>query len=351
MTFRTAFAVQTTEMQIFDRFRPIFPLRYNPSVHLLSQISMCSDVVKRASALTLIVTLLMTLMLGSPGNAHAQSPVASATPPGASALIEKHAAIVGQLTQNQFARPLVIDSFQSSNAVSGSAYAVLDSPFSAVSSAFKNPNRWCEVMILHINTKFCRANSDTSPAMLRVNIGKKTPQELKDAFALEFAMRVASATPNYLAVQVNADNGPLGTNNYRIELQAVPLPDGKTFMHLRYSYGFGMVARMAMQAYLSTVATDKVGFTALNTGQKTAYVGGMRGTVERNTMRYYLAIEAYLASLGKPQPQQFNARLEHWFDATEQYPLQLHEVDKSSYLAMKKSEYQRQQAGAAGSAG
>ncbi len=289
-----------------------------------------------------------TLTLSFAGAAYAQSAALPVSTPTATALLEKHVALTAQLSQNHFARPLVIDSYESATAVSGSAYAVIDSPFNTVSSAFKSPNQWCEVMILHINTKYCRANSDASPGMLKVNIGKKTPQQLKDAFALEFAMRVASATPGYLAVQVNADKGPLGTSNYRIELQAVPLPDGKTFMHLRYSYGFGVVARMAMQAYLSTVASDKVGFTPLNTGKKSDYVGGMRGTVERNTMRYYLAIEAYLASLGKAQPKQFNARLEHWFDATEQYPLQLHEVDKSSYLLMKKSEYQRQQAGSSG---
>ena len=321
-----AISVQTIGMQYFDGLPKLVA-------------------VQRLSRAAVLHT---ALALGFFGTAFAQLPASASAALNANALLQKHASLDAQLAQNPFARPLVIDSYESSGAVSGSAYAVLDAPFSAVSSAFKSPNQWCEVMILHINTKYCSANSDASPGMLKVNIGKKTPQQLKDAFAVEFAMRVASATPNYLAVQVNADKGPLGTSNYRIELQAVPLPEGKTFMHLRYSYGFGVVARMAMQAYLSTVATDKVGFTPLTTGKKPGYVGGMRGTVERNTMRYYLAIEAYLASLGKAQPQQFNARLEHWFDATEQYPMQLHEVDKSSYLLMKKSEYQRQQAGPSG---
>jgi hypothetical protein len=172
-----------------------------------------------------------------------------------------------------------------------------------------------------------------------VNIGKKTEEHLADTFALEFAFRLNSASPDYLAVQLNADKGPLGTSNYRIELRAAPLPEGKTFMHLRYSYGYGLAGRLAMQGYLATLGSGKVGFTQVSKGQKQGYVGGMRGTVERNTMRYYLAMESYLAS---PSDQQLNARLERWFDATEQYALQLHEVDKSSYLSMKKSEYQRQ---------
>ena len=68
----------------------------------------------------------------------------------------------------------------------------------------------------------------------------------------------------------------------------------------------------------------------------------MRGTMERNTMRYYQAIEAYLASLNQPPAQQFTARLSYWFDATEEYSRQLHEVDRSNYISMKKDEYQRQ---------
>ncbi|WP_233344977.1 hypothetical protein [Burkholderia cepacia] len=33
-----------------------------------------------------------------------------------------------------------------------------------------------------------------------------------------------------------------------------------------------------------------------------------------------------------------------WFDATEQYPQQLHEVERGAYLQMKAQEVQRQQA-------
>ena len=36
-------------------------------------------------------------------------------------------------------------------------------------------------------------------------------------------------------------------------------------------------------------------------------------------------------------------RIEKWCDSTEQYPLQLHETDKASCLAMKSDEIKRQQ--------
>lgn len=278
------------------------------------------------------------------GSAVAQPSSGPGNESNAAALLEKHAALAVQLTQNQYRRPLFLESSESANTVSGNAYAVLDSPFSTVSATFKSPSRWCEVLILHLNTKYCRASgADTSPSKMAVSIGTKNPQPLKAAFSLEFAYRVAAASPNYLAVQLNADKGPMSTSNYRLELQAVPLPEGKTFMYLRYSYGYGMAGRLAMQAYLATLGRGKVGFTQINPEKKSDYVGGMRGTIERNTMRYYLAIEAYLASLSRPPAQQLDARLQYWFDATEEYPQQLHELDRPSYLTMKKSEYRRQQ--------
>jgi hypothetical protein len=297
--------------------------------------------------------LLAALLVWS-GAAPAQPPPAKAGDLSASALLEKHASLVVQLNSNAYGRPLYLDSVQTSSRVTGNAYAVLDVPFSLVSGSFKTPKRLCDMIILHINTKYCRPTQEASPSVLMVNFGKKTAQALGDTFALEFGMTTNVANPNFLQVQLNAEKGPLGTSNYAIELSAVPLPDsagGKTFLHLRYSYGFGLAGRMAMLAYLATTGSSKVGFTqtALADGGPKTYVGGMRGAVERNTMRYYLAIDAYLHSLSAAPADQQNIRLEKWFDSTEQYPLQLHETDKATYLVMKKEEIKRQQSALPGS--
>ncbi len=276
------------------------------------------------------------------GFVHAQAPAGDT---GAAALQAKHTALASQLARNQFQRPLVMDSTESAHAVSGSAYAVIKYPYNTVLAAFKDPETWCEVLILHLNTKHCSADKDSRPATMSVTVGKKTPQELKDAHALTFSFTPASARADYLAVRLNAPKGPLGTHDYRIDLEAVPVDGDKTFMHLRYSYGYGITSRLAMQAYMATVASSKIGFSEVagENGGARGPVGGMRGAVERNTMRYYLAIDAYLASLAVPASQQFEKRLQHWFDATERYPRQLHEIDKTAYLSMKRSEYKRQQ--------
>ncbi|MHB1592278.1 MAG: hypothetical protein ACYCTW_12225, partial [Sulfuricella sp.] len=66
---------------------------------------------------------------------------------------------------------------------------------------------------------------------------------------------------------------------------------------------------------------------------------GVRGVVERNTMRYYLAIDAYLAALTTPPKDQLEKRLQHWYNATDQYARQLHEVERDDYFKMKRKEY------------
>ena len=290
------------------------------------------------------VLLFASILLGT---ASAQTGSSNTGEQNTVTLLERHKALTSQLSSNVYGRPIYLESIETSSMVTGDVYAVLSSPFSTVSTTFKNSNHWCDVMILHINTKHCRAVAGSNPATLKVHIGKKTPQTLQESFPLDFTMRQVNATASLLVVQLNAENGPMGTSNYRTELQAVPLEDNKTFMHLRYSYEYGVAGRLAMQGYLATAGRSKVGFstkTPATTNAKASYVGGARGAVERNTMRYFLAIDAYLQALQQPPTQQVNTRLEKWFDSTEQYPLQLRETDKTSYMEMKKSEIQRQQA-------
>lgn len=262
---------------------------------------------------------------------------------GPAELQQKHAAISAQLAQNVFKRPLLLESAEARNSVAGNAYAVINAPFTSLNAVIKDPARWCDMLILHLNTKACAASSGSGSSLLVLHVGKKTPQQLKDASRLEFSFRQIASAANYGAAELQADQGPFGTRNYRIELEAVPLPDGKTFMHLRYGYEYGTAAKLAMQGYLATVGTGKVGFSAAANASKGELIGGARGAVERNTMRYYLAIEAYLSSLSLPQGQQEQARLAKWFDSSEQYARQLHEISRPEYMAMKQDELARQQ--------
>jgi len=227
----------------------------------------------------------------------------------------------------------------------GEIYAVVDYPFAAVNVALNNPAHWCDVFILHLNVKYCHASSNKAGTVLTVNLGRKFDQPLADAYRAEFNYRGIITTPDYFSVELNAEKGPLSTHDYRIWIEATPLKDGRTFLHFTYAYAFGFTGRLAMQGYLMTIGRDKVGFTVtgkLPNGQP-AYIQGVRGVVERNTMRYYLAIDAYLAALTAPPEDQLEKRIEHWYNATDRYASQLHEVERNDYLEMKRKEYQRQQ--------
>lgn len=264
----------------------------------------------------------------------------------AASLRTQYSALQEQLGNNQFQRPLHLDSSETPGGVKGGIYALLNYPFATAGAALSSPGNWCDILMLHLNTKYCRAATAAAGDIINVSIGKKHDQPLDETYRVVFAHRVAAQTPDYLQVTLSADEGPLSTSDYRIVLEAIPLDRGRTFIHLSYSYNYGLMGRLAMQAYLGTIGRDKVGFTVAGyeDNGRPRHIGGMRGVVERNTMRYYLAIEAYLGALSTPLQARLEKRLHDWFVASERYPRQLHEMERSEYLDMKRREYLRQQA-------
>jgi hypothetical protein len=263
---------------------------------------------------------------------------------GPAALVARQASLAPQLAGNAFGGPLVLQSDELPRRIEGDVYAVLEHPFERVSRALADPAQWCEILILHLNTKYCRGTQVQGAVHVQLRVGRKEPQEIQSASLLDFAWRAPQVRPDYLSIQMDAPEGPYDTSEYRIFAEAVPLAGGRSFLHLGYGMSYGGASRFAMQLYLGTVGRDKVGFTRVARGGREEFVDGLRGVVERNTMRYYLAIDAYLDSLALPAGQQLDRRLQAWFDATQRYPRQLHEVERDAYLRMKRDEVQRQAA-------
>jgi len=272
-------------------------------------------------------TLALCAALAFAGAAHAQD---------AAALRAKFESLQERLAHNAYGRPLVLQSTQEGDHVEGEVYARVDQPYAAVQKALQGADNWCGILILHLNVKMCHAQ----PAGLDMALGRKYDQPVEDAYRLHFDYRPVVDGPQYLRTELTSGDGPLGTRDYRIAVEAAPLDAGHTMLHMSYAYGFGFTAKVAMNAYLSTTGADKVGFSVAgkDADGKPEYVGGMRGLTERNTMRYYLAIEDYVAA---PAAGQLEQRLATWFDATERYPRQLHELDRADYIAMKRTEAKR----------
>jgi hypothetical protein len=250
-----------------------------------------------------------------------------------------------ELRSNPFGRPVVMRSEERQGSIQGEVYAIGNFPLEQLNAAFSTPAHWCDVMILHVNTKSCRVSESSDGSTLTVHVGKNTPQELSEAARLDFNFKAQTPSASLLKFALTALQGPIGTSNYRILLEAVPMADGTSFLHFAYSYDFNVVSRLALSIYLSTLGKDKVGFTMASSAPSTApvYIQGMRALVERNTMRYLLAIIAYMESAHGPEEARLDARLKNWYAGTETYPLQLKEVEWKDYFSMKHAEVLRQQ--------
>ena len=259
---------------------------------------------------------------------------------------DSYVALGERLASNQFARPLVLDSVETPERLTGHLYAVVNHPFERVRMALHDPRQWCEVLSLHSNNKYCRATGGEPHARLLLFMGARTAQPLASALRVDMAFRLEQDTSRYLQVDLRADSGPLGTTDYRVALEAIPLADGSSFLHMTYSTATGLLARVAMQSYLATAGRGKVGFTAtrVTPDGPPVHIGGALGAIERNSMRYYLAVDSYLGSTLAPATEQLETRLQSWHGATQRYPRQLDEIERQPYLQMKRAEHVRQQA-------
>lgn len=256
----------------------------------------------------------------------------------ADTLRQAYAAAQKQAAGNAvFDRPLYLQSSERGDTLQGDVYALVAQPYALLRQTFVQAGNWCDILILHLNVHYCRSSGPAGQQMLDAGLGRKGGEPLDDLYWLRFSHQVLHADDDHLAVTLQAPTGPLGTRDYRILVEATPQPDGRSLLHLRYAYGHGIGARLAMKTYLATLGAGKVGFSSAGPGSdgRAQRVGGMRGVLERNTMRYYLAIEAYLGARGAPPGQQLKKSLVDWFAATERYPQQLHEIDRDDYLDLK----------------
>ena len=242
-------------------------------------------------------------------------------------------------------QPVYLQSTESGNQVQGDVHALLNARYAQVRENLARPEQWCGVLILHLNVQYCRASGAAGQEVLDVGLGRKFDEPLADLHWLHFSFRVVRVDDQYLQLVLDAPAGPMGTRDYRLVFEATPSADQRTLVHLGFGYGHGVAARLAMQAYLATLARDKVGFSqvAAPAGGQPVLVGGVRGVNERSTMRYFLAIESYLGSRALAPAQAVTQSLQDWFNATEKYPRQLREMDRPTYLAMKQRQLKRQE--------
>lgn len=266
-----------------------------------------------------------------------------ATQAGKQEMYDSYTRLLPRLEKNIYGVPVYIESSSEQHTMLGKVYSISHYPFSKIHRALVTPGNWCEIAPQHLNIKACTYQHMNDHCQLVFYSGRKFYEKADDVYQLPYIYRVTEPEADYFHVELTAEQGPMGTRDYHIAVEAIPLANEKTFIYFRYSYQAGFLARLGMHTYLATLGSDKDGFSITGTDEQgnPIYIQGVRGIIERNAIRYYLAIESYLQTIQQPAEQRFLARIKRWFDLTQGYP-QLYEMDKKEYLEYKLKERQDQ---------
>ncbi|OOG28099.1 hypothetical protein B1C78_01920 [Thioalkalivibrio denitrificans] len=260
----------------------------------------------------------------------------------AQSLQEHHDDILERIEASPLDEPIHLDSRDENSELRGEIHALVGHRFDKVSEALGSAADWCEIIFLHQNVKACVHADGDDASELRVYIGRKQFEKPDEATLVEMAFYLTSIEKDHLEVVLSGDRGPHGVRDLRMELEAIPSGSDRTLVRFRYALEVGAAGRFAMETYLATAGRDRVGFSSVDDNDE--LVRGVQGMTERNVMRFYLGVQAYLDTLHLPEGERVEARHEHWFDLTERYPEQLRELDKETYLSQKQRERDQQEA-------
>lgn len=251
----------------------------------------------------------------------------------------------GELMQNPasnpFGMPLSVQSSEQDNKVSAEIYAVLEQPFAVVAETLSDVHRWCGFLLLSVNVKSCSVGKDASGTLLTLYLGPKDYQTPKQAYEMRYQFRNtgdAQRSETFL----DADAGPLGTRDNHIHLEAIGVED-RTLIHFTSGMRLGTMSRMASSTYLATLGRSKIGFSSVpGPGGKRVPVKGVKAMIERNAVRYFLALQVYLDTRALPDTERFEQQILRWFQLSERFHAQLYELPQADYLTNKRRERDNQ---------
>jgi hypothetical protein len=263
---------------------------------------------------------------------------------GEDILLDTYHRNVARLEKNSFGLPLLVESYEREERSHVDVYGIFDYSFSSVVGVLKVPANWCDILSLNPNVKACTYGKLEGDWLLTFYLGRKVYQAPEDARRVLSRFRIVEQRQGYLDILLSADAGPFGTRNHRMRFEAIPLDVRRTFVHVSYEYSGGVALRLAEKAYFATLGRSKVGFTVTGTdgNGKPVYIGGRRGAIERNAVRYYLAIQSFMNTLRYAEERRFDMRISAWYDLTGRYRKQLFDMEKKDYLAIKTREHRNQ---------
>ncbi len=259
-------------------------------------------------------------------------------------LLDTYNRVEAKLERTSFGFPLYLESSDQDGRVHVDVYGIFHHPFRNVLNVLKIPANWCDIVSLHPNVKACTYRDMSGAWGLTFYFGRKVYESPADTYNFIFYCRNVEQQPNYMDIVLNADEGPLGTKNHKMRFEAIPLDGGTTFVRVSYTYNYGISLRLAEKIYFATLGLGKVGFTVSGTDSSgnPVYIGGPRGALERNAVRYYFAIQSFMDVLHYAEESRFSMRLSSWYDLTSRYRKQLFDLEKNDYLRFKTEEHKNQ---------
>jgi len=254
-------------------------------------------------------------------------------------MLEKYAAF--RLNQETNPLPFTLRSKDKNGVISASVQTFLPGiPYSIFARQLSRIEEWCEFVPLHLNIKTCSFQKHGEEQKLGFYVGAKGYRTPDQASLLLMKFH-ATMEEEVLLIHFSAKDGPYDSSDYDFSIRAIGI-EGGVYLEFDLSSVPGKVSSLA-NIYFLTVARNKMGFSKIETVTgETKYIGGRRGAAERNVVRYLLAIQTYFATLEVSPKMRYEARLERWFDATQQYKRQLYEMDRETYLSIKKRERKNQ---------
>ena len=263
---------------------------------------------------------------------------------GEDILLDTYHSNMARLERNSFGLPIFLESFERGDRVHVDVYGIFDYPFSSVADVLKAPANWCDIVALHPNVKVCTYKELPDTWLLTFYVGRKVYQPPEDTHQVIYHYRKVDQQQGYLDIILSADAGPFGTKDHRMRFEALPLAGERTFVHVSYAYSDSLALRLAEKVYFATLGWGKVGFTVTGTAGngKAVYIGGPRGALERNAVRYYLALQSFMDTLHYADDIRFSTRTGRWYDLTNLYRRQLFEMEKKDYVRFKTEEHKNQ---------
>lgn len=212
--------------------------------------------------------------------------------------------------------------------------ALIPVKFSQLSAFYRDEQQWCRGFFANIYVKACYKK----PRQVRLFYDNNdTYQPLQDAFRFDYEIENQSLDDSHLLISLVSADGPLGTHNYLLRLEAEPYSQTTSIIRLVYRNSYGFVARSALFIYLKTLGSDKIGFSRDPDGQP---IKGIRGILERNAMRYVLSLSAYFINRDPNKPLQTTLR--NWHHYAKLFQKQLQEIGWEDYRQLKLQEFEDQ---------